>query len=398
MPEPDRPAGPPGSRLTGIDVARSFALFGMMATHILTGPDEDRGAMGAAHEIAGGRAAALFAVLAGVGLALASGGDRPTPEKVARTRRTTLIRALALLAIGLTLGMVQTPVAIILCYYGVLFLAAIPVLAWRVRWLALLAAGCAIGTPLLSYWLRGEVGLDEAPGSNLDWTSLTDPVAAVRHLLLTGYYPVLTWTTYLFAGIAVGRVALRRPRVALSVAGIGAVLASVAWVVSELAVRAAGGFPALVNTGLLSRYSSDGRTPNSGFFGTSPVDDPWWLLVRVAHSGSITDLVHTVGTSMLVIGLTLAAVQALSRRGEPRPVVRVPLHMLAAAGSMTLTLYCLHVLAVGANSNQNIAPWPYLALNIVGAIIIALLWGAPRRRGPIEEAIASAASGATGYR
>lgn len=387
----------PGSRLTGIDVARSFALFGMMATHILTGPDEGRGAMGAVHEIAGGRAAALFAVLAGVGLALASGGNRPTPEKVARTHRTTLIRSLALIALGLTLGLVQTPVAIILCYYGVLFLAAIPVLAWPARWLAVLAAGCAIGTPVISYWLRGWAGLDEAPGPNLDWTSLADPLEAVRHLLLTGYYPVLTWTTYLFAGLAVGRLALRVPRVALTVAGLGAVLASAAWVVSELAVRAAGGFPALVNPGLLSRYSADGRTPNEGFFGTSPVNDAWWLLVRVAHSGSITDLVHTVGTSMLVIGLTLAAVPALTRRGEPGPAVRVPLHMLAAAGSMTLTLYCLHVVAVGLNSNQIVPPWPYLALNIVGAIIIALLWGAPQRRGPVEEAIASAA-GVTAYR
>jgi hypothetical protein len=385
--DPDRP-GALGARLTGIDVARSFALFGMMATHILTGPDEGRGAMGAVHAVAGGRAAALFAVLAGVGLALASGGNRPTPEKVARTRRTTLVRSLALIALGLTLGLVQTPVAIILAYYGVLFLAAIPVLARRARWLAALAAGCAVGTPLISYWLRGEEGLDEAPGQNLDWTSLADLTGLVRHLLLTGYYPALTWTTYLFAGLAVGRLALRSAHVALAVAGLGALLASAAWAVSELAVRAAGGFPALMGSGLPSRYSS-----TEGFFGTSPVNDGWWLLVRVAHSGSITDLVHTVGTSMLVIGLTVAAVQALSRRAEPGPVIRVPLLMLAAAGSMTLTLYCLHVVAVGLNSGQSIPPWPYLVLNIVGAIIIALLWGAPRRRGPVEEAIASAASG-----
>lgn len=396
MPEPDLPADS-GLRLTGIDVARSFALFGMMATHILTGPEENRGAMGAVHEIAGGRAAALFAVLAGVGLALASGGNRPTPEKVARTRRTTLVRSLALIALGLTLGLVQTPVAIILAYYGVLFLVAIPVLPCRARWPAALAAGCAIGTPVISYWLRGDEGLDEAPGPNLDWTSLADLPAMLRHLLLTGYYPALTWAAYLFAGLAVGRLALRSARVALAVAGLGALLAGVAWLVSELAVQAAGGFSTLVDTGLLSRYSADGRTPNQGFFGTFPVNDGWWLLVRVAHSGSITDLVHTVGTSMLVIGLTLAAVPALTRRGEPGPAVRVPLHMLAAAGSMTLTLYCLHVVAVGLNSSQIVPPWPYLALNIVGAIIIALLWGAPRRRGPVEEAIASAA-GVTAYR
>ncbi|GLY30246.1 heparan-alpha-glucosaminide N-acetyltransferase domain-containing protein [Kineosporia sp. NBRC 101731] len=387
-------------RLTGIDIARSFALFGMMATHVLSGSESDTGAMGVVHDIAGGRAAALFAVLAGLGLALASGGDRPTAEKVSRVRRTTLVRSGALVVLGLTLGLVDTPVAIILAYYGLLFLVAVPVLARGPRSLAAAAVLGAVVTPAISYWLRGAGGLDEHSGSNLSWRSLTDVTSVVRHLLLTGYYPVLTWTTYLFAGLAIGRLALRKPRVAGAVASTGAVLAAGAWLVSEFAVRAGGGFATLVTGDLLSRYSADGQTPNDGFYGTTPVNDPWWLLVRVAHSGSITDLVHTTGTSMLVIGLTLLVVHALGRRGERPAIARVPLHMLAAAGSMTLTLYCLHVLAVGFNSSGDLVPpWPYLVLNVVGAIVIALLWGAPRRRGPIEDMIATAAAGTvTSYR
>ncbi|GAB3252685.1 heparan-alpha-glucosaminide N-acetyltransferase domain-containing protein [Kineosporia babensis] len=382
-----------GTRLTGIDVARSFALFGMMATHILTGPGSDEGAMGAIHEAAGGRAAALFAVLAGAGLALASGGDRPTPEKVSRTRRTTLVRSVALVALGLTLGMIETPVAIILAYYGLLFLVAIPVLQWRARSLTAAAVAAALATPVVSYWLRGDQGLEESAGDNLEWSSLGEFAHVVRHLLLTGYYPVLTWTAYLFAGLAVGRLALRDQRVAALVAGIGAALAAGAWAVSTIAVRAAGGFGALIDNDLLTRYSVNGRTPNDGFYGTSPVNDPWWLLVRIAHSGSITDLVHTIGTSMLVLGLTLLAVRPIQRVG------RVPLRMLAAAGSMTLTLYCLHVVAVGLNSSgfgDPLVPvWPFLVLNIVGAVVIALLWGAPDRRGPVEDAIAITAGAAT---
>ncbi|MBT0773902.1 DUF1624 domain-containing protein [Kineosporia sp. J2-2] len=387
----------PGSapRLTGIDVARSFALFGMMATHVLLGAGSDDGAMGAVHQIAGGRAAALFAVLAGVGLALASGGERPTPRRIARARHVTLVRSGALVALGLTLGLADTPVAIILAYYGVLFLVAVPVLAWPARRLAAAAVICAVVTPAVSHWLRGAGGLDEASGENLSWATLFPLVPAVRHLLLTGYYPVLTWTTYLFAGLAVGRLALRSPRVAAAVAATGAALAAGSWLVSVAAVHLAGGFGSLVTEGLLPRYSADGRTPNDGFYGTTPVNDPWWLLVRVAHSGSITDLVHTVGTSLLVLGLTLLAVHALTRRKPVPALVRVPLRMLAAAGSMTLTLYCVHVLAVGVNTGalrEPIVPaWPYLVLNVVGAIIIALLWGAPRRRGPLEEAIVSMA-------
>lgn len=384
-----------GSRLTGIDVSRAFALFGMMATHVLSGPGSDEGVSAAVHQVVGGRAAALFAVLAGTGLALASGADRPSAAKLARARRVTLVRAVCLLGLGLTLGLVQTPVAIILAYYGVLFLIAAPVLRLRARAAAAIATGCAILAPLVSYGLRGPLGLDEAPGANLSWTALGDPVELLRHLLLTGYYPVLTWTAYLFAGLAIGRLGLRSRRVCATVAAVGAVLAVAAWSVSALALRAAGGFGVLVTSDLLHRYTFDGRTPNDSFYGTSPANDPWWLLVRVAHSGSITDLVHTIGTSMLVIGLTLVVVQILERPAGARRPVRIALHVLTAAGSMTLTLYCLHTLAVGFNAGGTsglIVPgWPYLVLNIVGAVIIALLWGSPRRRGPVEDLIVSVA-------
>jgi hypothetical protein len=48
----------------------------MIATHALPARDAG-GGLAQAHEIAGGRASALFAVLAGVSLALVSGGSRP---------------------------------------------------------------------------------------------------------------------------------------------------------------------------------------------------------------------------------------------------------------------------------------------------------------------------------
>ena len=56
-------------RLIGLDVARCLALLGMVATHVL---DERTpgGDLTTAQWLAGGRASALFAVLAGVSLAL----------------------------------------------------------------------------------------------------------------------------------------------------------------------------------------------------------------------------------------------------------------------------------------------------------------------------------------
>ena len=57
------------TRLVGLDIARCLALLGMVATHVL----DERTATGdltLAQGLAGGRASALFAVLAGVSLAM----------------------------------------------------------------------------------------------------------------------------------------------------------------------------------------------------------------------------------------------------------------------------------------------------------------------------------------
>jgi uncharacterized membrane protein len=59
------------ARLRGIDAARGLALLGMLAVHLLPSRDDD-GAISLSYRLASGRAAATFAVLAGVGLALAA--------------------------------------------------------------------------------------------------------------------------------------------------------------------------------------------------------------------------------------------------------------------------------------------------------------------------------------
>ena len=68
----------PAGRVVGLDAARALALLGMMATHILVGVDADGVTL--PQQIAGGRASALFAVLAEVSLALMTGGTTPRED------------------------------------------------------------------------------------------------------------------------------------------------------------------------------------------------------------------------------------------------------------------------------------------------------------------------------
>ena len=386
--EPIEPTGPAGAagwtggRLTAIDVARGVALIGMMAVHVLTAGS---GLTGAVHTLAGGRSAALFAVLAGVGLALASGGPRPRPEQVQRARRTIPIRAAVIAVIGLTLGLIGTPVAVILVYYSVLFLCALPVLGWPAWRLALAAVVWALLSPVLSQLIRG-AGLNDGPGPNVSWLDLTDPGNAALHLLLNGYYPVLTWMTYLLAGLAVGRLHLDRPATARRLVLVGAVVAVIGWAAAAICVRSAGGeraLAALVDPGAHVADRGDGLLDDS-FFGTTPVTSWWFVGVRAPHSGAIPDLLHTTGTALLVIGLALILVPRLRRWLLP----------LAAAGSMTLTIYSAHAIALGmledVDPDGRLPVWPVLIVNVVVALGVAQWWGSPDRRGPLEELVTTA--------
>ena len=76
-------------RIVGIDVARGIALITMAATHIMLGHDPETGRLTAVGSLFGGRASALFAVLAGVSLAIVTGGPRPKAGRDRRRARVT---------------------------------------------------------------------------------------------------------------------------------------------------------------------------------------------------------------------------------------------------------------------------------------------------------------------
>jgi uncharacterized membrane protein len=347
-----RPGVVEGRRLAGVDAARGVALLGMMSVHIVPRLDAD-GSVSLAYLLASGRASALFAVLAGVGLALA----RATPGGACA-------RAAVVAAIGLTLGLVDAPVAIILVHYGVLFCCAAPFLRLPARVLGPLAAAWLVLSPVLAHLLRPLV--PPGPGGNPSWLSLSDPARLLTELVLTGYYPVLQWAGYLLAGLAVGRLALQRTAVASALLAAGALVATAAAVVSAALLGPLGG-SAFVDTSL--------RT-----YGTTPTGTWWWLAVASPHSGTPFDLLHTAGSAVAVLGGWLLLARA----------ARTALVPLAAAGSMTLTLYSLHVLALGLGLRS-------LAAHAVLAVAGATLWRSTGQRGPLE-ALATRAARAVSRR
>ncbi|GAA3694779.1 hypothetical protein GCM10023081_35060 [Arthrobacter ginkgonis] len=398
------PALAGGHRLSGVDAARGIALLGMMATHILPLSQALPGGGGGPTWTAllfAGKASALFAVLAGVGLALLTGGARPQPpERLRRSRRGIAVRALLVAVIGFAAGSLDAGVAVILVHYGVLFLLALPFLGLPARRLAWWAGGWLLLSPVALFLLlpvvRAWVDPSDVGGSPA-FTDLAQPVTVLADLFVTGYYPVVAWLGFLLVGLAVGRSDLSRPPVALALlAGGTAVAAAARWGSAELlaapganaALRAATGLSAQgLDTALATGQKLDGAQQSI-----------WWFALSAPHTGSPLDLLHVAGTALAVLGGCLLVAAALT--ATLGPLGDALLWPVAGAGAATLTLYTGHLMALDLLSGMT-AELPRLAVYL-GFVVAALLAGIVVKwsgvRGPLEAAVHAASAAAAGGR
>ncbi|MET0740480.1 MAG: heparan-alpha-glucosaminide N-acetyltransferase domain-containing protein [Candidatus Nanopelagicales bacterium] len=368
---------PNDQRIAGVDVARGVALLGMMSVHILPRVTED-GGRSAAYLISAGRAAALFAVLAGVGIALMSGGPvPPSGRRAANISVRLAVRAVLIGTLGLALGALSPPVYVILAYYAVLFLVAIPFLRLRPWPLGVLALAWIVIAPAVSHRLRDDYG---PPPGQPDFAALSDPVGLLERIVLTGVYPVLPWVAYLLVGLTIGRLPLRSPRFGWSLLLGGGSIA----IASMLGARwwlDHGGIDRLIGEPpeVVLPDATTNQVLNLDFYGTTPTDSLWWMLVPAPHSSTPADLLQTSGTACAVLGAALLLCRS--------QVGRVALTPLGAAGSMTLTLYTLHVLALYEEWGPVNERGLLYASHVVALLLIATAWRAFFKRGPIEETV-----------
>lgn len=377
---------PASGRLHGIDAARGLALLGMMATHLL--PTFESNASLTPTWIGltfSGRAAALFAVLAGVGLALSTGKHKPVqgPDLTA-ARRGIALRALAIAAVGLTLGGLEVNLAIILVHYAVLFLCVLPFLGMGLKRLCGWAGGWILGSPVLAYMLRPWLLAAEPPlklGHNPSWEDLATPSRLLADVFFTGYYPVFQWLSYLLVGLIVGRLVLGRAMVPVVLLVAGSVVAVLAKTLGVTAMESWGGRAALEEVLNSPGYPLD-SVLQVNLTGIPQEGSWWWLASAAPHSATTLDLLHTSAVAVAVIGACLL----LGRLAE---WVDLDLLLpLRGAGAMTLSLYTVHVWVV---SGFYLKPLPagwtedgmYFAqaatAMIVGIVFVLLKW-----RGPLE--------------
>lgn len=370
----------PAQRIPGVDAVRGIALLGMFAVHVFGAFDPD-GSPSVAWMVAGGRSAATFALVAGFGLAFTTGGRHPAPKRFAVAAVTT--RALLIGLIGLMLGHVSRAahmdVDVVLAFYALLFLLALPLLTLKPRALACTALGTALVAPVLLHVVHGVAPEPDFEGDPTLGDVLTDPLGVASDLLVHGDYPALAWTAYICAGLAMGRLGLTSARAAIRLLCGGLALAIAVWCVSSVV---------LLRTGVLERLwhaefpDTEAHQVRDVVLWDVPGGETWWsLMSRAPHSTTPSDMLHTLGAATAL----LAALLLLTRIAA----VRCALSPLAAAGSMPLTLYCAHVLFL-ATGLLGGAPGARYGVLVAGALLFAVVWRRTRGRGPLEAVVAAA--------
>ena len=328
------------TRIVGIDIARGLAVLGMYGAHV--GVTEPLNFVDPSTwlDVVNGRSSILFALLAGVSIAILSGRTRPVDGADLRAARIRiLVRAILIFVLGIFLTSLDTRIAVILPVYALLFVVALPLLRVRPRWLFVAAGALAIVSPVLAVLVTNA-------------TPMRDPIT---NLLLTGSYPAVIWIVFVLVGLGIGRLELERPRVQLWVLATGFVLAMLGY-----------GLGVAANTAV----------QNSA----TPVRlDLTMLATTTPHSGSPFEVVGSTGFALAVLALCLLAA----------PHARVVLYPLAAVGSMALSAYTAHVVIVsfigdGAFERDDNAL--YLAF-VVGALVLCTVWALTLGRGPLERVL-----------
>jgi len=382
-------------RILGLDVARALAILGMVGAHIGETEPFDWFDPATWTDLVHGRSSILFAVLAGVSIALMTGRSTlPERERIPSIRLNLVGRGAVIFVIGLALEMLNTPIAVILTLYGLLYVAVIPFLRWR-PWQLLAGAGVlALLAPALLAFLNAV---------------MLYPFGSGIGFVLYGTYPITVWMALLLGGMALGRLGVERIRTAVIALGIGVGLAVVGY-----GLGAIGQSAGITGSSSSSSFVDDSSfTDGSSFTGGDSFTDSSFGSIVSSPSGwegypaSLADAdplgaalaavfsvePHSGGTAEVLGsgGFALAVIALCVLLSRPLRWTMLP---FGALGSMPLTAYSAHVLSItavggpGAFFSSNV----FWAATAIGLLLVATAWSMFLGRGPLERLVGRGAA------
>jgi uncharacterized protein len=354
----DAPArAAPSERIFGYDLARALAICGMILVHfglVMGGEKPSPGWAAFVLRALDGRPAALFVILAGVGITLRSSR---ASDDAAAPRRVLIRRGVVLLVVGFV-NLTIWP-GDILRVYGVSLILAAFLLRAPGRALLVFAAAfeCAfIGLLLCIDYDR-----------HWDWSTMTyhglwTPGGVVRNLFYDGFRSVFPWTGLLLFGMWLGRhdVTSRDIRRRMLAWGLGVALA--AECTSAILLRAWRAHP------------------------VGGVDE---ATIRALVG---TESMPPLPLFLLAAGGTAVAVMSLCLSVARRSPTALPVRALVATGQMAFTWYVAHILlglgfvvAMGWDKASSTRAGLVTGLAFFAlAVAASLLWKRHARHGPLE--------------
>jgi len=358
--ETTAPAKPLG-RIYGYDLARTFALIGMVIISFWELAGEESNApdwLNFFVEIIMGRAAVAFVILAGVGLHLLTQGacSSRDPVLLAGSRRQLMKRSLFLFIIGILNSLIWP--WDILHFYAVYFMIASFLLCAsnRLFWILICLAILTFSIYMFVTEFERATEWDSIGPTDLWYLS-----GVFYHLLFGGLYPVFPWIGFVFIGIWLGRRDLtsrdfRKKMIFLS---IGAVIVSeaAAWLFFRV-------------------YTSEWRLGWVESLAPWLQIDAWEPMPLFCLSGA--------GGAIIMISICMILTEKLASAKWLPPLV--------AVGQSTMTLYVAHTL-VGSIvllvmdqfelAYPLFAVWGTLAYFSV-ATLFCYYWNRRFKRGPLE--------------
>lgn len=367
-------------RLHGLDALRALAVIGMVYMHVSpTGwleavPWSDKAPALAWFEgMVSGKAMSLFVFMAGVSVALMTGGSRPhAGQRLQLDRRRLALRAAVLFPVSLLVDQFSGMNLSILEYYSLWLLLLIPLLKLSPGRLLLTAGIAGIALPVFCFivmnygrdWVISPfAGGQAVHGLTLLWTPADWPLK-LKQLLIGGGFQTPYALPLLFAGLAVGRLDLRSPAVRRKLVFTGGGLVAGALVLSQVALGPLGGAQALADMRVAA----------------GPLQQPWVSLLTLPphqlYALSLPMAPFMSGVALLLLCALVGLLQG--RRWQQL------LAPLTAVGRMALTWYAAHQVFI-----QRVAGEPPFAFTLFAgmtlfALVASPLWLQWNSRGPLE--------------
>lgn len=375
---PEAPGSPdPGAavrryrgRVAGIDVARGLAVLGMFCAHVAPRDPRDPAVLRLLVTASDGRSSILFALLAGVSLAILTGRNVVYEGEQMRTARLRILgRSAMLVVIAGLLVSLGTSINIILAFYAAWFVAALPFARWPAARLLRAAAVLSVLGPLTAVgvmWLAGSLGM---------WMT-GDANSFIVEVFFSGAYPGASYMVFVLAGMGIGRLDVTSTRLQVRLVWVGGLLAVLGYLTSWCLAQVVG-LPTEEGIEPWRQVTiANGPTMGEGLHWTPlPLPALADLVDAGAHTSTVLEAVGSGGCAVMVLGLCLLA------GGWARHVLRP----VAAVGSMALTAYSAQFVVVAFNEDwlvaQDWTPFAWLAL---GTMAGTLGWGLVARRGPLE--------------